>query len=76
LTAAGSGSHSALAAEGYAFKLCPGHCPFVIGPVRFHKGQSSQPVALECEATGLLGKHPAGNGLLEVGRNRLREYAQ
>jgi len=40
------------------------------------KGQSSQPVALVCEVSDLLGMHPAGNGLLEGGRNLLREYAQ
>jgi hypothetical protein len=49
---------------------------FLTAPERVHKGQSSQPVALACEATGLLGMHPAGNGLLEGGRNKLREYAQ
>ena len=40
------------------------------------KGQSSQPVALVCEVSDLLGMHPAGNGLLEGGRSKLREYAQ
>jgi hypothetical protein len=45
-------------------------------PESRHKGQFSQPVALACEATDLPGRHPAGNGLLEGGRNLLREYAQ
>jgi hypothetical protein len=49
---------------------------FLTAPERVHKGQSSQPVVLACEATGLLGMHPAGNGLLEGGRSLLREYAQ
>jgi hypothetical protein len=42
----------------------------------FSQGQSSQQHALESYATGLLGKHPAGIGLLEGGRNSLLESAQ
>jgi hypothetical protein len=46
------------------------------GTEMLHKGQSSQAVALVCEGSDLLGMHPAGNGLLEGGRSKPREYAQ
>lgn len=49
---------------------------FVIAPVRYYKGQSRQPAALVYRKAGLLGMHPAGNGLLDGGRSLRREYAQ
>jgi len=75
IPAAGSGSRAAIAADGlpvdrfHAIVLCDG------------AGANSQgtflpAVALAEQATGLLGKHPAGNSLLEGGRSLLREYAQ
>jgi hypothetical protein len=40
------------------------------------KRQSYEPIELASKGTDLLGKHPAGNGLLEGGRNLLLESAQ
>jgi hypothetical protein len=42
----------------------------------FYKGQCPTPVDLAPKASDLLGKHPAGNGLLKGGRNSLLESAQ
>ncbi len=41
-----------------------------------HKGHFPQPIRLAWKASGLLGIHPAGIGLLEGGRNSLLESAQ
>ena len=42
----------------------------------FYKGQNPTPVDLAWLVFDLLGKHPAGNGLLKGGRNSLLESAQ
>jgi hypothetical protein len=42
----------------------------------FYKGQKPTPDDLAWRAFDLLGKHPAGNGLLKGGRNSLLESAQ
>jgi hypothetical protein len=48
----------------------------VRAPERFPQRQAFSPAGLADKAPYLLGKHPAGNGLLEGDRNSLWEYAQ
>jgi hypothetical protein len=46
------------------------------GPESFRKRQISPPIQLAYEENGRIGRHPAGNSLLEGGRDSLRENAQ
>jgi len=76
LPAAGIGPRPTIAAGGLAFKTATLSIDLCNRTGESSQGQSYQPIALADKATGLLGKHPAGNGLQKGGRNSPREYAQ